>query len=175
MARLSITFKLLSFIMIAMFFTTISVLFLSTTQLNRIIDDSQQAVYSEKLDAILGTLDRMVRRLQLTENVEAYEEDFKQSAIINLSQVYYKAESNPSSLIILDSNGQIIMHPMFSIGSMSILLGGIALLTNVIPLPKKRGTLFVYDENMQPTALMILALGLFVIIVAMAVIYFYVL
>ena len=62
-----------------------------------------------------------------------------------------------------------------SIGSMSILLGGIALLTNVFPLPKKRGTLFVYDENMQPTALMILALGLFIIIVAMAVIYFYVL
>jgi hypothetical protein len=62
-----------------------------------------------------------------------------------------------------------------AIGSNSILHGGLALLTNVCPLPQKRQRLYVYDEEMQPTALIILAMGVFVIIVAMATIYFYIL
>jgi hypothetical protein len=61
-----------------------------------------------------------------------------------------------------------------TIGSMSILHGGISLLTNVCPLPRKRNRLYVYDEDMQPTAFMILAMGLFVIIIAMVMVYFYV-
>jgi hypothetical protein len=61
-----------------------------------------------------------------------------------------------------------------AIGSTSILHGGLALLTRVCPLPRRRGHLFVYDDDMQFNALMIMAMGIFVIIVAMAMIYFYV-
>ena len=104
----------------AFVFTTIGMLLLATNQLDKIINESQHAVYSEKLDAILGTLDRKVQRLRLTENVEAYKEDFKYSAIKNLSEVYYKAKNNVNDLIIIGTNGQIIMHPMFPTGNMSM-------------------------------------------------------
>ena len=62
-----------------------------------------------------------------------------------------------------------------AIGSLSILNGGLALITNVCPIPKKRNRQYVYDEDMQPTALLIMAVGVFVIIIALAMIYFYVL
>ena len=60
------------------------------------------------------------------------------------------------------------------IGSQSILNGGLALLTHVCPIPRKRNRLYVYDEDMLPTALLIMAVGVFVIIIALAMIYFYV-
>jgi len=62
-----------------------------------------------------------------------------------------------------------------AIGSISILHGGLALLTRVCPLAHKRYRLYVYDDDMQPMALLILAMGVFVIIVAMAMIFIYVL
>ncbi len=111
MIKFSITFRLLAFITVAFFITTLSVLFLATHQLNDIIYTSQNAVYSEKLDAILGTLDRTANRLRLTENVEAYEEDFKKSALQTLEQIYYRSASQTIYPLILDLDGKIILQP----------------------------------------------------------------
>lgn len=60
------------------------------------------------------------------------------------------------------------------IASISILHGLLGLITNVCPIPRKRNRLYVYDEEMQPTALLLMAAGVFVIIIALAMIYFYV-
>lgn len=61
-----------------------------------------------------------------------------------------------------------------AIGSISILHGLLGLITNVCPIPRKRSRLYVYEDDMQPTALLLMAAGVFVIIIALAMIYFYV-
>ena len=61
-----------------------------------------------------------------------------------------------------------------AIGSTSILHGLLGLITNVCPIPRKRNRLYVYDEDMQSTALLLMAAGVFVIIIALAMIVFYV-
>ena len=62
-----------------------------------------------------------------------------------------------------------------AIGSQSILHGLLALISNVCPIPQKRARLYVYDEDIQTTALLIMAVGVFVVIIALAMINFYVL
>ena len=61
-----------------------------------------------------------------------------------------------------------------AIASISILHGLLGLITNVCPISRKRSRLYVYDEDMQPTALLLVAAGVFVIIIALTTIYFYV-
>lgn len=61
-----------------------------------------------------------------------------------------------------------------AIGSQSILNGGLAFITHVCPIPQKRNRLYVYDEEMRPTALLIMAVGVFVIVIALAMVNFYV-
>ncbi len=62
-----------------------------------------------------------------------------------------------------------------AIGSISILHGLLGLITNVFPIPSKRNRLYVYDDDMQMAAMQLLSVGIFVIIIALATIYFYVL
>jgi len=80
---------------------------------------------------------------------------------------------NPNVLHIAPN--EIIFYVLGAvIGSQSILNGGMAFITHVCPIPQKRNRLYVYDEEMMPTALLIMAVGVFVIIIALATIYFYV-
>lgn len=62
-----------------------------------------------------------------------------------------------------------------TIGSTSILHGLLGLVTNVCPIPRKRGHLYVYDEEMYANALLLMAAGVIVIIIALVMIFFYVL
>lgn len=62
-----------------------------------------------------------------------------------------------------------------AIGSISILHGLFGLVTNVCPIPRKRNRLYVYDEDMQTMALLLMAAGVFVIVIALAMISLYVL
>jgi len=62
-----------------------------------------------------------------------------------------------------------------AIGSTSILHGLFGLLTNLFPIPRKRNRLYVYGENLHKSALLLMAIGIFVIIIALATIYYYVL
>jgi hypothetical protein len=59
-----------------------------------------------------------------------------------------------------------------AIGSTSILHGLLGLVTNVCPIPQKRNRLYVYDEDMFTNALLLMAAGVFVIVVAFAMIFF---
>lgn len=90
----------------------------------------------------------------------------------------------PIFLIVTSTFEQFLLFSPFqsiiyimggAIGSLSILHGLLGLITNVCPLPRKRGRLYVYDEAMQPMALLLMAAGVFVIIIALGMIYFYVL
>ena len=70
----SITFKLLFFIIGAFVITTVSVLFVGNIYLTRIIDESQDVAYAEKIESIWGILNRSNERLKKTGLVEAYSE-----------------------------------------------------------------------------------------------------
>ncbi|MCB1758416.1 MAG: response regulator [Gammaproteobacteria bacterium] len=107
----SITFKILSFIMIALILVTISIMSLSYIQLTPIVDKSQGEIYSEKLDVIVASLSRMEERLQRTGLVDAYIDDFKNSAIATLRNTYYKLGNSNIKLFILDGQGRFVMRP----------------------------------------------------------------
>ena len=116
----SITIRLLSFITAAFFVTTLSVLILANNQLHDIIDSSQSDVYFERLETIIGTLNRKAQRLKLTGMVEAYEKDFKESILKTLRQIYYKTADQRIYPVVFDSGGGIVMHPTLLPGDMSV-------------------------------------------------------
>ncbi len=120
MRRNSITFNLLCLIISAFIVTTVSVLFIGDIQLTRIIDESQDAVYAEKIEAIWGSLHRNNERLKKTGLVEAYAEDFKEASLKILRQTYYR---HPDQLIypfIVDADGKVVMHPVLPQGDLSL-------------------------------------------------------
>ncbi|MBU4334843.1 MAG: HAMP domain-containing protein, partial [Candidatus Omnitrophica bacterium] len=116
----SITFKILFFIIIAFVVATFSVLLLANIHLTKIIDISQESVYSEKLDAIFGVLKDADERLKKTGLVEAYFEDFKASTINSLKKTYYGVSNPIIYPFIIDLNGAIVMHPALKAGDLSI-------------------------------------------------------
>jgi hypothetical protein len=94
MYRKSITVKLLVIIVGAFFVTTVVVLVLADIQLKEILDKSQNAVFSERIDTIVGFLSRRNERLKKTVLVEAYLDDFKASAVAILRDSYYKQSNS---------------------------------------------------------------------------------
>ena len=115
----TITFKLLSFIIGTFAIMIISVLTLANIQLTRIIDRSQETIYTERIDAILWTLKNYDDRLKKTGLVETYADDFKESAIKDLKKVYYKRSDQSLPPFIIDAEGRIIMHPELPEGDLS--------------------------------------------------------
>lgn len=116
----SITFKVLSLIVCAFILTTVSVLFIADRQLTRIIDESQEAVYAEKIEAIRELLYRRNERLMQTGLVEAYFEDFKEASLKVLRKTYYKHAGHPIHPFIIDINGKVVMHPTLPEGDLSL-------------------------------------------------------
>jgi PAS domain S-box-containing protein len=116
----SITVKLIAIIMGAFVITTIGVLVLADIQLKRILDQSQTAVYKEQIDTIIDFLSRTDQRLKKTGLVEAYADDFKQSALKFLRESHYKASSPPIYPFIMDADGTVVMHPHYPSGDESL-------------------------------------------------------
>ncbi|MCF6187863.1 MAG: ATP-binding protein [Desulfobulbaceae bacterium] len=116
----SITFKLLSLIVCAFIITTVSVLLVADRQLTRIIDESQEAVYAEKIESIRELLHRRNERLRQTGLVEAYFEDFKESSLKVLRQAYYNHADQPIYPFIIDINGKVVMYPTLPEGDLSL-------------------------------------------------------
>jgi len=87
----------------------------------------------------------------------------------------------PIFFVIRSDFGQVTPFQIISyilggaIGSISILHGFLGLITNVCPITRKQSRQYVYDEEMQPIALLLMATGVFVVVIALAMIYFYVL
>jgi signal transduction histidine kinase/CheY-like chemotaxis protein len=116
----SITFKLLSIIVGAFVITTVSVLFIGDIYLTRIIDESQDAAYTEKINSIWGVLNRSNERLKKTGLVEVYSEDFKERSLAILRQSYYTHADQPIYPFIIDTNGKVVMHPVLPQGDLSL-------------------------------------------------------
>ncbi len=116
----SITFKLLALVVVAFVTTTISVLMVADHKLIEIIDHSQNAIYSERVDVIWSVLNQAEERLQKTGMTEAYAEGFQDSALKKLRNRYY---TSPDQLIypfVLTLDGHVIMHPVLPAGDWSI-------------------------------------------------------
>ena len=117
----SITTKLLVFITAAFVITTVSVLYIADKQLIHIIDKSQKALYSEKVDTIYKFLARNNARLKKTGMEEAYIEDFQEASLKALRQDHYKTDKKMMIYpFILDYDGMIIMHPLLPYGDLSV-------------------------------------------------------
>ncbi|MDM8530470.1 GAF domain-containing protein [Anaerolineales bacterium HSG25] len=112
--------KFLSLITIAFFLTTVMVLVLATYQLTQIIDRSQAEIYSEKLDVIVGILERRYERLEATLLVETYREGFQESLLTDLRQNYYESGEYDVYPFIIDVEGVIVMHPDLPFGDTSL-------------------------------------------------------
>ena len=116
----SITVKLLVIIVGAFVVTIVAILILADLQLKRILDESQEAVYTERVDTITGFLRRSNERLKKTGLVEAYADDFKQSALTFLRKSYYKQPDPAIYPFIIDTRGTVIMHPVLPHGDHSL-------------------------------------------------------
>jgi len=120
MIKGGITLRLLSIIAVAFVAAAASAVLLSDYQTKKIIDKSQALIYEEKLDSILLTLKKKYDRLQLTEMVDTYEQDFKESALRALRQIHYKTADQRIYPFIVGPGGEIVMHPEYPYGDRSL-------------------------------------------------------
>ena len=108
----SIRVKLFFIIISAFFIHTVSILLISDKQLTKIIDTGKNTLYSERVDTIWARLDRTNERLKKTGLVEAYSDDFKESALRDLKHTYYTHPEPSIYPFIIDTDGNILMHPI---------------------------------------------------------------
>ena len=116
----SISTKLLAIIVGAFLVSIVAILILADLQLKRILDESQEAVYAEKVETIEGFLQRRNERLKKTGLVEAYADDFKESALAFLRKNYYTQPDPAIYPFILHTSGTVIMHPVLARGDQSM-------------------------------------------------------
>ncbi len=116
----SITVKLLALIAAAFIISGVSVFCISDTKLIQVIDESQEALYAEKVNTIYNFLSRTNERLKKTGMVDAYIEDFQAASIKNLRLDHYQGGKQQSIYpFIIGYDGQIIMHPVLPYGNLS--------------------------------------------------------
>ena len=121
----SITFKLLALIIGAFVITTVSVLFIGGNQLTKIIDESQNALYVEKMEAIFDLLRRSDKWLKKTGLEGAYAEDFKEESLEVLRQTHFKRADQLIYPFIIDTDGKVVMHPVLPKGDPTLTQTGI--------------------------------------------------
>ena len=63
-----------------------------------------------------------------------------------------------------------IMGAAFS--TLSIINGVFTLISGACPLPRRRGMLFIYDDDLQPTGFLLIAIGLVISLAGLAVVFF---
>lgn len=117
----SLTIKLLSAIALAFVVTTVSVLCMADRQLTRIIDESQNALYKEKVESIVSFLARSNDRLEKTGLKEAYIKDFQEASIKSLRSIYYRQGGEQKIYpVIFTADGVVVMHPVLEAGDLSL-------------------------------------------------------
>jgi PAS domain S-box-containing protein len=117
----SITFKLLALVVGASLLTTVLVLVVANDKLTRIIDQSQNAMYTEKLNVLWSVLGQADERLRRTGWIEAYAEDFQNSAVKSIRDSYYGQQNQPVYPFILDTDGRVVLHPVLPAGDASLM------------------------------------------------------
>lgn len=117
----SITFKLLALVISAFVLTTITVLVIANDRLIQIIDQSQNTLYNEKINVLWNLLDQTEERLRKTGWIEAYSEDFQESAVKTIRNNYYDSLDQSIYPFILDLNGRVVLHPVLPAGDESLM------------------------------------------------------
>ncbi|MDC7223165.1 MAG: response regulator [Spirochaetales bacterium] len=115
-----ITIKLLLTAIIIFLVSMMTLFVVADRVLIRIIDESQNAIYREKIDIIWNELDRLERKLQSTGLPEAYLYDFQMRALSQIRENYFS--DGPSGIypFIVDEEIHIILHPELSYGDISL-------------------------------------------------------
>ncbi len=117
----SLTIRLLSVIGLAFVVTTVSVLYMAGKQLSGIIDESQNALYQEKVEGMIGLLQRSNQRLEQTGMPEAYIKDFQGSSLKMLRDLHYRQGRGQRIYpFILTTAGVVVMHPVLEKGDLSL-------------------------------------------------------
>ena len=112
----SIRTKILGIIAGGFVLTALGVVLLAHNRLQSIVDRSQRMIYEEKTLTIIAELDQKVKRLQMTGQVEAYEEAFKASILRKLRATYYAEKGLRIYPFIIDAGGAVVMHPRLQRG-----------------------------------------------------------
>ena len=116
----SIRTKILGIIAAGFVVAAIGVVLLANIQLESIVDRSQRAIYEEKILTIMRDLEQKSKRLQMTGQVEAYEEAFKASILNKLRNTYYVGENLEIYPFIFDTHGAVVMHPVLPRGDKTL-------------------------------------------------------
>ncbi len=120
--RKSLIFRFLSLITVAFIVMFMTVYLVGSSQMRKIIDESQNELYSEKIDLIIAMLRYSDNRLQKTEWIEVYKKSFQNSVIKSLKKIYYRHKGQKVYPFITDDKGGVIMHPILPYNS-RVLLG----------------------------------------------------
>ncbi len=107
----SLTSKLLLFIIASFILVIAGVVVIANYHLTKIIDKSQEEIFTEKINVIWENLDRSEDRLNQTGLREAYQNDFQTAFLSTMQSTYYAQSIIHIKPIILDPAGKILLHP----------------------------------------------------------------
>ncbi len=140
--RHSLLFRLLLAITGAMVCGMLIVLLLSESKLKQIIDKGQEHFYFDKLTAIMRVLELHNGKLPATGLMEAHEEGVMDFVVQSLRSSQYRLPDQQDHPIILDAEGNIVMHPQLEKGN-SFFVGAPYVQQAMV---QKQGTLNYTDE-----------------------------
>ena len=112
----SIRQRIILFIIGTFLVTVLSIFSMANLQLRKLIDESQTTIYQEKIQVLTNRLNETYGRLKKTGLMEAYEADFKSTAVSSLRETYYLPGKRTSLPIILDEKYRVILHPELPAG-----------------------------------------------------------
>ncbi len=112
MKRKSLIFQLLFLISGGFVVAALGVFLFADVQVKEIINQNQNNVYDEKVEAIIHILAASVEKLNVTGLRESYEVDFQHSALRTLRSAYYKNANQRIYPVIITYQGEIVMHPV---------------------------------------------------------------
>lgn len=111
--NVSLKQQLLFYILSSIIIGMIILFYLSYNNLKSNIDESQETLYSQKIDNIIYLIDQKNQKLQKTGMVDAYEEVFKKGTIDTVKDVFNKSDTEIYPFII-DSDNLFILHPKYN-------------------------------------------------------------
>jgi len=112
----SLTFKLMVLSLGSFISYLVISIYLADYELRKIVDNSQNEMYEQKVAIIHNIIARENEKLQKTGLVEAYREDFQNAIIEELRDNYYGDSSASIYPFIFSSDMKMVMHPNLQSG-----------------------------------------------------------
>ena len=106
----SILFKLLLFTVIVLIASMSLLLFFSHYQLGKIVDASENEVYSERIDSIIGILSRGNRRLNERDDRAEHLKEYQQIALITIRNRYHETEGHKIYPFVINATDRTFVH-----------------------------------------------------------------